>query len=62
MQDKTEALNANAMQFKRQSTNLRRAMFWKNIKLWLIGGAVVLLIAYIIVAIICGYVSLAVSY
>jgi len=52
--DKTEALNSNALQFKKQSTNLRRAMFWKNVKMWLILAAVVLVIIYIIVAFVCG--------
>jgi len=52
--DKTEALNANALQFKKQSTVLRRAMFWKNIKLWLVIAVLVVIISYIIVAIICG--------
>lgn len=40
--DKTENLNAQAFRFKKQSTNLRRAMWWKNFKvvLALSGGLV----------------------
>jgi len=52
--DKTEALNANALNFKRQSTGLRQAMFWKNVKLWIILGIVAVIVIYVIVAIICG--------
>jgi vesicle-associated membrane protein 7 len=52
--DKTEALNANALNFKRQSTNLRRALFWKNVRLWIILALVLLVLAYIVAAIVCG--------
>jgi vesicle-associated membrane protein 7 len=31
--DKTETLSQNAFQFKKSSTALKRAMWWKNVKL-----------------------------
>jgi len=52
--DKTETLSSNAFKFKRQSTALKRSMWWKNIKLILIIVVVIVIIIYIIVAIVCG--------
>jgi vesicle-associated membrane protein 7 len=46
--DKTESLNAQAFRFKKQSTHLRRAMWWKNAKLVLaLSGALVCLALFV---------------
>lgn len=52
--DKTETLQSNAFRFKKQSTALKRAMWWKNVKLTLVIVFVVLIVVYFIVALICG--------
>jgi vesicle-associated membrane protein 7 len=52
--DKTENLQSNAFRFKKQSTALKRAMWWKNLKLTLVIVFVVLVVIYFIVALICG--------
>jgi len=51
---KTENLNENAFKFKKQSTALKRSMWWKNVKLIIVIIVVLLLVIYIIVALICG--------
>jgi uncharacterized protein HemX len=46
--DKTENLNAQAFRFKKQSTTLRRAMWWKNARLVLaLSGALVALALFV---------------
>jgi len=52
--DKTENLSQNAFRFKKQSTSLKRAMWFKNIKLIIIIIVVVMILLYIIVALVCG--------
>lgn len=51
--DKTENLNSGSVTFRKTSRNLARSMFWKNIKMYLIIGGIVLAIVYFIVAISC---------
>lgn len=51
---KTENLSANSVTFRAQSRNLQRALFWKNVKLYLIVAAIVLVIIYFIIAMFCG--------
>jgi len=52
--DKSETLSNSAFKFKKQSTALKRSMWWKNVKLIIVIIVVVLLVIYIIVALICG--------
>jgi vesicle-associated membrane protein 7 len=52
--DKTESLNQNAFKFKKASTQLKRAMWWKNIKIMIILIFVVAVVVYFIVAMACG--------
>src|SRR5690348_16050116 len=40
--DKTENLSSNAFKFKKQSTALKRSMWWKNVKLLIVIAIVVL--------------------
>jgi len=51
---KTENLNASSVQFRKTSRNLQRSLFWKNIKLMVIIGVVVIVILYFIVSMACG--------
>jgi len=52
--DKTTELSQSAFKFKKQSTALKRSMWFKNIKLTLLIIFIVLIIAYAIIAIVCG--------
>ncbi|PRP80471.1 synaptobrevin domain-containing protein [Planoprotostelium fungivorum] len=52
--DKTEDLNRNALQFKKSSTALKRAMWFKNVKLMAAIIITVLIIIFIIVLASCG--------
>lgn len=52
--DKTDELNNSAQQFKRKSTQLKRAMWWKNVKLWIVVIIVILLAIFLIVLAACG--------
>jgi len=51
--DRTENLNQTAFKFKKSSTQLKRAMWWKNVKIMIILAFVVLVIIYFIVALAC---------
>lgn len=52
--DRTEVLDQHAFKFKKTATSLKRQMWWKNVKLMLLIGFVVLAVIYVIVAISCG--------
>jgi len=52
--DKTTELSQSAFKFKKQSTALKRSMWFKNIKLTLLIIFIILIIAYAIIAIVCG--------
>lgn len=49
LQNKTENLNSNAAQFKRGANKVRKQMWWKNMKMNLIIGAVVVTIVLVVV-------------
>lgn len=49
----TSSLNTNAAQFKKTAVQLKRHMWWKNAKCWIILGVVLLVIAFAIALIIC---------
>jgi len=51
--DKTENLNQNAFKFKKASTQLKRSMWWKNVKMLIILIVVIAAIAYFIAAMAC---------
>lgn len=50
---RTDEMANNALQFKKTSTSLKRAMWWKNVKLIIIIAIVIVIIAYIIAAAVC---------
>lgn len=52
--DQSEELNQSAQQFRKKSTGLKRTMWYKNIKLWIILILIVLVIIFVIVLIACG--------
>lgn len=52
--NKTENLRDTSVSFRKTSRNLARAMFWKNVKLYVIVGLILLFIVYIIVSMACG--------
>jgi len=52
--DKTENLQANAVTFQKSSRNLRRSMYWKNVKLTVIIVLVVIVVIYFIISMACG--------
>ncbi|KAI9204314.1 synaptobrevin-domain-containing protein [Polychytrium aggregatum] len=52
--DKTESLNATSFAFKKRSTALRRAMWWKNTKLMAVLAVVAVLLVYVLIGSVCG--------
>ncbi|KAG4068793.1 hypothetical protein HA402_002484 [Bradysia odoriphaga] len=52
--NKTENLRNTSVSFRKTSRNLARAMFWKNIKLYVLVGTIVLFIVYVIISMACG--------
>eukprot|EP00695_Tsukubamonas_globosa_P001268 TRINITY_DN223_c0_g1_i2.p1 TRINITY_DN223_c0_g1~~TRINITY_DN223_c0_g1_i2.p1 ORF type:complete len:79 (-),score=34.68 TRINITY_DN223_c0_g1_i2:70-306(-) len=52
--DKTDNLKQSAQVFQKKSTQLKRAMWWKNIKLMGALAAIVLIVILIICLIACG--------
>jgi len=52
--DKTEVLDQHAFKFKKQSRGLKRAMWWKNVKLMIVIFIFIVAIIYIILAAACG--------
>eukprot|EP01086_Lenisia_limosa_P000392 TRINITY_DN106_c0_g1_i1.p1 TRINITY_DN106_c0_g1~~TRINITY_DN106_c0_g1_i1.p1 ORF type:complete len:251 (+),score=63.09 TRINITY_DN106_c0_g1_i1:129-881(+) len=51
---KSENLNTTAFRFKKNSTTLKRAMWWKNMKLTLIIVFIVFFFIYFIISMFCG--------
>lgn len=49
LDDRADALQQGASQFETQAAKLKRKFWWKNMKMWLIIGAIVLIVAIIIV-------------
>jgi len=46
--DKSEQLNQSAKKFQKASKNLKSAMWWKNVKMWLMIIGIVLVLAVFI--------------
>ena len=51
---RSEEMEQNAFKFGRNATSLRRRMWWKNVKLWLILFLFLIVIIYVIAAMSCG--------
>jgi len=54
LMDKTEDLENQALNFRHTSTALKRSLWWKNVKLAILLGFIILLVLYFILAIFCG--------
>uniref|UniRef100_A0A1B0DFU5 Vesicle-associated membrane protein 7 n=1 Tax=Phlebotomus papatasi TaxID=29031 RepID=A0A1B0DFU5_PHLPP len=52
--NKTENLRNTSVSFRHTSRNLAREMFWKNIRMYVILGAIIGFIIYVIVSMACG--------
>ena len=52
--DKSEQLQLDSFRFQKSSKKLRQAMFWKKVKIYMLITAVVLVVLYILLAILCG--------
>ncbi|CAL7936901.1 unnamed protein product [Xylocopa violacea] len=52
--NKTENLTANSVTFRKTSRNLARSLFWKNVKIYVIIGFILIVVIYVIVSISCG--------
>ncbi|GMF56732.1 unnamed protein product [Phytophthora fragariaefolia] len=53
--DRTDKLSRQAVKFERSSTQLRRSMWRRNLKLWLLLVLVGLLLVYLVVSMACGF-------
>lgn len=53
--DKTEHLQGEAFAFKREARRVRRAMWWKNMRMWFIIGGLVAFVVLFIVMLACGW-------
>ncbi|XP_053975122.1 vesicle-associated membrane protein 7-like [Hylaeus volcanicus] len=51
---KTENLTASSVTFRKTSRNLARSLFWKNVKIYLIIGAILIVVTFVIVSLSCG--------
>ena len=52
--DKTDRLGAGAHDFRMRSRGLRRRMWWKNVKLMVLLGVVVIFLLYLFIGAGCG--------
>ncbi|XP_005187300.1 vesicle-associated membrane protein 7 [Musca domestica] len=52
--NKTENLSNNSVAFRKASRNLARQMFWKNIRLYVVVGLIIIFVIYVIVSMACG--------
>jgi len=52
--NKTENLRNTSVSFRKTSRNLARQMFWKNIKLYVLVGTIVIFVIYVIISMACG--------
>eukprot|EP01128_Nolandella_sp_AFSM9_P005693 TRINITY_DN2809_c0_g1_i1.p1 TRINITY_DN2809_c0_g1~~TRINITY_DN2809_c0_g1_i1.p1 ORF type:complete len:240 (-),score=66.94 TRINITY_DN2809_c0_g1_i1:218-904(-) len=53
--EKTEALAEESFTFKDKARVMKRKFWWKNVKLWIILGAIVFLIIFFIIWFACGF-------
>ncbi|KAH7861641.1 hypothetical protein Vadar_028792 [Vaccinium darrowii] len=51
--DKTATLQGNTFRFRRQSRNLRNAMWWRNVKLTFTLVSILVVIVYVLIAFLC---------
>ena len=54
LMDKSEQLQLDAFRFQKSSKQLRNAMFWKKVKIYLLIFFVFCVVLYIFLAVLCG--------
>lgn len=52
--NKTENLSEASITFRKSSRNLSRSLFWKNVKIYVVVGVIILITTYFIVSMACG--------
>ncbi|KAH7828162.1 vesicle-associated membrane protein 7F [Monocercomonoides exilis] len=52
--DRSESLAHSSVQFRKKSTQLKKSMWWKNCKLWIVIIIVLLIVIFFIVVAACG--------
>ncbi|EEB18133.1 vAMP-7, putative [Pediculus humanus corporis] len=52
--NKTENLTSTSVSFRQTSRNLSRALFWKNVKCYLLIGAIAVVVLYLLMSLACG--------
>lgn len=53
--DKTEQLNMSANKFQKSARTLKRAMWWKNVKMWIVIVVILIVIIWLISSFACGF-------
>lgn len=53
--DKSDALNQSAKRFQKSSRALKNVMWWKNCRMWVLIGAIVAVLIWLISSFICGF-------
>ncbi|TYZ60024.1 hypothetical protein PybrP1_006599 [[Pythium] brassicae (nom. inval.)] len=53
--DRTDKLQRNAVRFERTATHLRKAVWWRNVKLWALLVLVGLFVIYLVISMACGF-------
>mmetsp|Transcript_15672 Transcript_15672/g.17425 ORF Transcript_15672/g.17425 Transcript_15672/m.17425 type:complete len:230 (+) Transcript_15672:33-722(+) len=54
IEERTADLSNASMDFRRSSTTLRKVMWWKNVKLWIVLGVLLVVLLFVVVWIGCG--------
>ncbi|XP_055845849.1 vesicle-associated membrane protein 7 isoform X1 [Episyrphus balteatus] len=52
--NKAEHLDNNSVSFRNASRSLARKMFWKNIRLYVVVGVIIVFVIYVIISMACG--------
>ncbi|CAD7091107.1 unnamed protein product [Hermetia illucens] len=52
--NKTENLRNCSVSFRKQSRNLARQMFWKNVRMYVVVGLIIIFVIYVIISMACG--------
>ena len=53
--DKTDRLNQQAFRFESSSRSLRRAMYWRKMRCYMIGAVIAILLIYVASVSLCGF-------
>jgi vesicle-associated membrane protein 7 len=56
--NKSENLRNNAVSFRQTSRSLARALFWRNVRMYILLGLLLLFVVYIVTSIFCGGLTL----